>query len=149
MKKSLFYILILIIIAAGLFAAVTRKQPVARVPAISATYANASTTDVVVSLPFPGAVTGKSFSVMGQARGPWYFEASFPVTVVDSSGKIIATGQGKAQGDWMTADFVPFKADISVPESFIGPATVIIKKDNPSGDPVHDASVSIPITIEY
>ncbi|MFM2414968.1 MAG: hypothetical protein RI911_661, partial [Candidatus Parcubacteria bacterium] len=28
-----------------------------------------------------------------------------------------------------------------------GPATLILKKDNPSGEPQNDASLSIPITV--
>jgi hypothetical protein len=54
----------------------------------------------------------------------------------------------QAQGDWMTEDFVPFKADIKVPDTFGGNATLILTKDNPSGLPEHDASISFPITIE-
>ena len=114
-----------------------------------ATYANSSADLIAVYLPFPGAVTGKTFSVTGKARGTWYFEASFPIEVLDNNGKVLAQTPAKAQGDWMTADFVPFKAELTVPQSYVGPATIVLKKDNPSGMPERDASVSIPITIEY
>ncbi len=105
--------------------------------------------NITVELPFRDAVTGKEFSVIGKARGPWFFEASFPVSVVDTKGVVITQGIARAQGDWMTSDFVPFKADIKVPQSFMGKAFVVLKKDNPSGLPEHDDSLSIPITIEY
>lgn len=120
------------------------------------TYTNANSDLIKVELPFPGAVVGKEFSVIGEARGTWFFEASFPIEVTDNTGKILSTGIAQAQPDpktgeinWMTEDFVPFKADIKAPESFIGPAVLILKKDNPSGLPEHDASISFPITIEY
>ncbi len=113
------------------------------------TYTNATPDDIVVTLPFPGAVTGKSFSVTGKARGPWYFEASFPVVVVDKEGAILDQKPAQAQGEWMTTEFVDFKVELTVPESYIGPATLILKKDNPSGEPERDASVSFPFTIEY
>ena len=113
------------------------------------TYFNATDDNIVVELPFPGAVTGKNFSVIGKARGTWFFEASFPIEVLDKDGKFLAVGIAQAQGEWMTRDFVPFKADIKVPQSYIGKATLVLKKDNPSGLPEHDASVSFPITIEY
>lgn len=113
------------------------------------TYHNATDDNIVVELPFPGAVTGKDFSVIGKARGTWFFEASFPIEVLDKDGKFLAVGIAQAQGEWMTRDFVPFKADIKVPQSYIGKATLVLKKDNPSGLPEHDASVSFPITIEY
>src|SRR3989338_625248 len=34
---------------------------------------------VVVTSPKPNAAVGKTFVVSGQAPGPWYFEASFPI----------------------------------------------------------------------
>jgi len=113
------------------------------------TYTNASANNIVVDSPTPGAVTGKQFSVVGKARGTWFFEASFPVQVRDQNGKVIATGIAQAQSDWMTENFVPFKADITVPASYMGPATLVLQKDNPSGLPENDASISFPFTIEY
>lgn len=120
------------------------------------TYTNASKDTIKVDLPFPGAIVGKDFAVIGEASGPWFFEASFPIEVIDSDGKILSTGIAQAQNDpetgeinWMTEDFVPFRADIEIPESYIGPATLVLKRDNPSGLPENDASISFPITIEY
>ncbi|HBA45959.1 hypothetical protein A2W67_03175 [Candidatus Nomurabacteria bacterium RIFCSPLOWO2_02_40_28] len=113
------------------------------------TYDRASTDLIVVNLPFPGAVTGKEFSVIGKARGVWFFEASFPIDVLDKDGKILVQTFATAQGEWMTNDFVPFKGEVKVPESYIGPATLILRKDNASGLPEHDASVSFPFVIEY
>ena len=113
------------------------------------TYINSSADLIVVDNPFPGAVTGKSFSVIGRARGNWFFEASFPIKVLDSNGQQIAIAVAQAEGEWMTTDFVPYKADITVPETYIGPATLVLNKDNASGLPEHDASVSFPINIEY
>ncbi len=116
---------------------------------VEATYVNASAEAITIENPFPGAVTGKSFTVMGKARGMWYFEASFPIELRDQNGKVIATGIAQAQGDWMTTEFVPYKAQISAPNSYMGAATLVLKKDNPSGLPDKDASMSVPITIEY
>lgn len=113
------------------------------------TYTNASADLITVDLPYPGAVTGKSFTVTGQARGTWYFEASFPLEVLDKDGKTLVTGHAEAQGEWMTENFVPFKGEIAVPSTYIGPATLVLHKDNPSGLAEHDASISFPITIEY
>lgn len=113
------------------------------------TYFNSSADLIMVELPFPGAVVGKDFSVIGQARGTWFFEASFPIEVLASDGKILATGIAQAQGEWMTENFVAFKADIKIPETYIGEATLVLKKDNPSGLAEHEASISFPIVIEY
>jgi hypothetical protein len=113
------------------------------------TYMQATEDLITVELPFPGAVTGKTFTVIGKARGTWYFEASFPIEVLNASGTVIARGVAQAQSDWMTTEFVPFKAEIVAPMSYIGKATLVLKKDNPSGIKEKDASISFPITIEY
>jgi hypothetical protein len=112
------------------------------------TYINTSADYIVVDLPFPGAVTGKEFKVTGEARG-FYFEASFPVEVLDKDGKRIFIGPAQAQGDWMTDSFVPFEVTVKVPDTYIGPATLVLHKDNPSDMREYDASMSFPITIEY
>ncbi len=116
---------------------------------VSPTYDNASADLIRVETPFPGAVTGKTFSVMGEARGTWYFEASFPIELLDADGNVLATAIAQAKTDWMTEDFVPFNVEVAAPESYIGPATLVLKRDNPSGLPEHDRSISIPITVEY
>lgn len=120
-------------------------------PAPDPTYVNASADLIVVTNPTPGSVVGKPITVMGQARGTWYFEASFPIEVRDASGTIIATGIGQPVGgaDWMTEEFVPFSSSIQIPASYIGEAVITLMNDNPSGLPENARSVSFPITIEY
>lgn len=116
---------------------------------VPVTYNNATADMIKVSLPTPGAVTGKTFKVIGEARGTWYFEASFPVELKDKDGKTIFEAPAQAKSDWMTEDFVPFEIEVSAPVNYIGPATLILKKDNPSGLPEKEASISFPITVEY
>ena len=155
MNKNLLILvgaLIIIAVAVGAWFAFGTRQaaPVVVTPTPvtpQITYVNASADNIVVTSPIPGAVTGKSFTVTGKARGPWYFEASFPVEVKDPSGNTLATGVAQAQGDWMTTDFVPFSVAITIPGAYQGPATLILKKDNPSAEPQNDASMSFPITI--
>lgn len=125
------------------------EEPTDEQRAAQITYVNASANNVVVDTPKPGDVTGKEVTVMGKARGTWYFEASFPVEILDKNGNRLAIAPAQAQGEWMTENFVPFSVSVTVPESYIGPATVVLHKDNPSGLPENDASVSFPITIEY
>lgn len=84
-------------------------------------------------------------TITGQARGTWFFEASFPITLVDANGEELATAIAQAQSEWMTTDFVPFKADLSFPKPKTTSGTLIIKKDNPSGLPEHDAELRIPV----
>ncbi len=113
------------------------------------TYRNSSADMITVGLPFAGAVVGKEFKVIGKARGSWFFEASFPIELLDKDGKKLASGIAQAKGDWMTENFVEFSADIKAPSSYIGKATLVLKKDNPSGLPEKEASISFPLTVEY
>lgn len=118
-------------------------------PKINPTYKNASADLIQVELPYPGAVTGKEFSVKGKARGFYFFEASFPVELQTPAGDVLYTGIATAEGDWMTEDFVKFTAPMKAPSTFMGPAVLVLKNDNPSGMPEKDSSVSFPITVEY
>lgn len=151
-NKNIFYIIIAAIIVAGVWFGFSRNKaaaPIIPEPVSEITYINATADNIKVELPFPDAVVGKEFSVIGEARGTWYFEASFPVQVLDKDGNQLAVVPAQAQGEWMTEDFVPFKADLKIPESYIGPATLVLKKDNPSDMRQYDASISFLINIEY
>ena len=80
-----------------------------------------------------GDLVASPLTVTGQARGTWYFEASFPVKLLDANSEVIAVVPAQAQSDWMTTEFVPFKAELT----FSPPATktgfLVLEKDNPSG----------------
>ena len=103
--------------------------------------------NVKVSSPRPNAVVLKTFTVIGEARGTWYFEASFPIFVIDANGAKVGQGIAQAVENWMTEDFVPFTAQVTV-ENYSGPATLVLLKDNPSGLPENDDSVSFSIVIQ-
>lgn len=114
------------------------------------TYVQASSDLISVFLPFPGAVVGKTFTVTGEARGYWFFEGSFPLSLTQPDGTVLFSGIATAEGEWMTEEFVPFSADITVnDQSYIGPATLTLSRDNPSGMPEHDAYMSFDIVVEY
>jgi len=84
--------------------------------------------------------------IEGEARGNWYFEASFPISLLDDNGKEIALLVAQAQSDWMTTDFVPFKTIIDLtqlPETEKG--VLVFYKDNPSGLSENDQEVRIPV----
>jgi hypothetical protein len=98
-----------------------------------------------VDTPRPNELVGSPLTVTGEARGYWYFEASFPIEVRDAEGELLAIAPAQAQGEWMTEEFVPFEItlDFQLPKTDTG--TLILHKDNPSGLPEHDDSLSIPI----
>lgn len=81
----------------------------------------------------------------GQARGGWFFEAQFPVELRDANGTILVAAPAKAQGDWMTDGFVAFSVDLVFSQPTTATGNLIIKKDNPSGLPEHDATFRLPV----
>ncbi len=102
---------------------------------------------IQVSSPVPNAQvsTSQPLVVTGRATGPWYFEAGFPVKLLDSSGNVLAEAPAQAQGDWMTADFVPFSVTLNFTTTDTN-GTLVLRNDNPSGEPANDKSISIPVT---
>jgi len=110
-------------------------------------YVNASPDLIKISSPLPGASVKKSFSIAGEARGAYFFEASFPVTVLGLGDEVLMQTYATAKGDWMTENFVPFSVDVTLPGAYSGSAKIVLKKDNPSGLPEHDASVSFNVVV--
>src|ERR1051326_7453382 len=53
---------------------------------------------IVVDAPLPNTLISSPTTVTGKASGAWYFEAVFPVELLNSSGAVIAQGQAHAQG---------------------------------------------------
>ncbi len=98
--------------------------------------------------PRPNETISSPLVVRGEARGSWFFEASFPVTLVNWDGLIIAQGYAMTSSEWMTTDFVPFEGTIEFefdPNSYNNRGYLILNKDNPSGLPEHDDALEIPI----
>lgn len=103
---------------------------------------------IVVDYPKPNQVIASPLLVTGKARGYWFFEASFPVVLVNWDGLIIADGIATAKADWMTEDFVPFEAKLNFTvdkNAYSNKGALILKKDNPSGLPANNDSVEIPV----
>lgn len=93
--------------------------------------------------------------VRGKARGSWFFEGSFPVELVSGTQGVgvIAKGIAEADGEWMTTEFVPFHAELIIQmtdEQILnagGNASIILKKDNPSGDPKNADQFIVPVQL--
>ena len=100
---------------------------------------------VQVTSPAPNALVSSPLVVTGQARGTWYFEASFPVRLLDADGTILAVAPAQAQGEWMTEEFVPFAVTLVFAMPATSTGTLVLEKDNPSGLPENAASVEIPV----
>jgi hypothetical protein len=98
--------------------------------------------------PEPNAVVASPLTIRGEARGTWYFEASFPVYIKDANGKELGVIPAQAEDEWMTENFVPFSATLIFETPTTKTGTLVLQKDNPSGLPEHDDALIIPIRFE-
>jgi len=81
----------------------------------------------------------------GKARGLWFFEASFPVRLIDENGKELTVAIATAKTDWMTTDFVDFETELNFPIPATQKGFLIFEKDNPSGLPEHADELRVPV----
>ena len=105
-------------------------------------YAELITLDTIVA----NQTVASPLVITGQAVGPWYFEASFPIELKDGNGLTIASDIATAQSDWMVTGFVPFTATLTFPTPVTTSGTLILHKDNPSGEPINDDQLIVPVS---
>jgi hypothetical protein len=98
-----------------------------------------------VSPPAPNDLIKSPLTIKGQARGTWFFEASFPVRILDSNGVQLGAVPAQAKADWMTQEFVDFEATLDFQTSTTATGTLILEKDNPSGLPENSDELRVPI----
>jgi|GEM_PF-5955498 len=148
MRKAIISLIVVVILALLAFVALMfdwgRKGTI--------TTNNISTTTaelpIVVFSPTENEVVRSPITITGKAKGNWYFEAVFPIDLVNSNGDIIGHGQARADTDWMTTDFVNFHAYVEYPATSTGRAILVLKKDNPSDNPEFDQSIFVPVILK-
>jgi hypothetical protein len=143
MKKSII-ISIIIIIAFILIALAFdwgRKEAVA--PTVS------TELPIQVTMPKDNQTVSSPIEISGKAKGSWFFEGSFPIQLVDSSGNILGQGIATSTEDWMTENFINFSAEISYTKATsTRRALLVLSKDNPSDNPEFDQSIFIPLILK-
>lgn len=95
-----------------------------------------------------GDIVKSPLVITGQARGHWFFEASFPVKVIDADGKQLGVAAAQAKSDWMTENFVPFEAMVEFSAPTTNSGFVVLEKDNPSGLSQNADELRIPVNFE-
>lgn len=120
--------------------------PLEELPILSNVPVPENAADLIrIEVPRAGERVRSPLLVSGLARGNWFFEASFPIKVLDKNGTIIGQGHAEAQGEWMTESFVPWKGVIEFTAPASGAGEIVFMKDNPSGLPEYDAEVRVPV----
>lgn len=100
---------------------------------------------VRVEAPARGEELTSPFAVRGSAPGGWFFEADFPVRLLDAEGEVVADTFARAEGEWMTESLVPFRATLAFDPPATEAGTLVLERANPSGLPENAAEVRIPV----
>jgi len=144
MKKHVILVIVLVIVIAGAIGFYFYIHHKSVEPIMPDEEENS---DVIVDYPEKNQVISSPLLIEGRARGTWFFEASFPIRLLDENGNQIAVAIAQAQSDWMTEGFVPFKAELEWTSSAAMYGTLIFEKDNPSGLPENAGEFRLPIII--
>ncbi len=136
MKSSKLTWLLLVIVVALLGATYYLRSPQVETNTLSSPVRNLNIK--------AGQLVTSPLTITGEAKG-WYFEGSFPAKITDDAGNVLGNAPMQAQGDWMSENFVPFRAIITFSDAKVKTGYLILSKDNESGLPEHDISIKIPV----
>lgn len=105
---------------------------------------------ISVFSPMKNQIVKSPLIVKGEARGNWYFEASFPVKLLDSNSNVVAISNAQTQGEWMTTEYVPFLTTLDFTFTQLSTAAgfLVLEKNNPSGLPENADELRIPVFFE-
>lgn len=100
-----------------------------------------------ISSPRPNQTITSPLQVEGEARGFWFFEASFPVSLLDANGNEIPLDPPfiMATEEWMTEEFVPFEATLEFEAPAGQKGILVFHRDNPSDLPENADELRMPI----
>ena len=130
-----------------------RSHPVADdLQASTSTQANPTSTasdSIHVRLPASHAHVSSPIHIEGEARNGWYFEATFPIRLLDAHEGVLGSTVAHSQTEWTKEGWIPFSADLSFSMPFTPTGTLIFEKDNPSGLPENDEHLLLPVTFSF
>ena len=69
------------------------------------------------------------------------------MALVTPTGESLAASFVTAEGEWMTPGFVPFTGELGFEVEEPTEALLLLRRDNPSGLPEHDAAARIPLLL--
>ncbi len=101
--------------------------------------------EIIVDYPKPNDVVTSPLIVKGRARGTWYFEGQFPITLYYGVQNSFVNINAFALGEWMTEDYVDFEVIISFPVPLENDGLLVLSKNNPSDLEENNASLRIPL----
>jgi len=104
--------------------------------------------DVILTTIKANDVIISPLTIEGQAKGPWFFEASFPVQLVDASGNVLAQTAMQATEEWTTENYVHFTGQMTFDSTTSTTGKLIFHNDNPSGLPEKLKTFEVPVRFQ-
>lgn len=104
-----------------------------------------STPDFIVLNPTEVDPVTSPLRIEGLATGPWYFEATFPVTITDAEHRSLGKHYVTATKDWMSESLVPFEATLEFMPPKTATGYLVFENSNPSGLDEHRKTFEMPI----
>jgi len=103
---------------------------------------------ITLGSPAPGATVSSPLHFEGEAVGPWFFEGTFPVSVVAEDGTVLGRGFATAQGPWMVTGKVRFEGEVAFEAAGATKATLVLERDDPSGVMERGAALHVALALE-
>lgn len=104
--------------------------------------------DVILTSIKANDIISSPLIIEGQAKGPWFFEATFPVQLVDVNGNLLAQIALQATEDWMTENYVHFAGQMTFNSGTNTDGKLIFNNDNPSDLPQNAKSLEVPVRFQ-
>ncbi len=96
----------------------------------------------------PGATVSGKITATGSIKGGYFSEANMGVNILDANKATLKQGNGTATSNWMTSDPVSFTTKLDFTGIPAGSGYIRIKNSNPSGDPINDKYIDIPVVFK-
>jgi len=104
--------------------------------------------DIILTSIKANDIISSPLIIEGKAKGPWFFEASFPVQLIDANGNVLAQILLEANKDWMTTNYVRFMGRMTFDSGTNANGILIFNNDNPSGLPENTKSFEVPVRFQ-
>lgn len=144
-KKILFSLsALIIIIGIGILISLSLPQK-SNIPDNTSENITEDTPEIIVFYPKPNDVVTSPLIVKGKAKGTWYFEGEFPITLYYGVKDSFVNINAFALGEWMTEDYVDFEVIIEFPVPQDNDGLLDLRKNNPSGLEEQNESLLIPL----
>ncbi|MDX1543225.1 MAG: Gmad2 immunoglobulin-like domain-containing protein [Christiangramia sp.] len=104
---------------------------------------------IQVENPLSNEKVTSPIKINGKARGYWFFEANAPIVLLDGNNNQLAESYIKAEGEWMTEDFVKFNGSIEFDAPDDERGYLVFKRANPSDKKENDREFRLPVIFSH